>query len=264
MLWDDFKAIPNGTKVFNHSFDECVALANLYHESVLREPFVAVGSAYQWWTLYHSIPALYNTYTQSRTPIAGAVVVSRYGIYNAPNGHIEVVTSVNSDGSFNTMGQNASGHRYVWRYRRTMQNILGFLHPHNNPAGNSNRPTRLEADMAVIIRTDKGDILVVDHNQMTYWNVHEGIPAKDVPARIDWLKAQGMTELHGLQPAAMLRGYAWAHAGSGPQADTDAIAERVSAKVLAALGDGVKIDSDELAASIAREVNDDVAKRMKS
>ena len=134
MTWEQFQAIPNGTKVFNHGWDECVALANLYQESVLGQPFVAVGSAYQWWTLFRNYPALYNTYKQSGVPIAGAVVVSRYGIYDAPNGHIEVVTSVNSDGSFNTMGQNASGHRYVWRYRRTMQNILGFLHPYNNPA----------------------------------------------------------------------------------------------------------------------------------
>lgn len=144
MTWNQFQAIPNGTQVFNHGWDQCVALANLYQESVLGQPFVAVGSAYQWWTLFRNYPALYNTYKQSGVPIAGAVVVSRYGIYDAPNGHIEVVTSVNSDGSFNTMGQNASGHRYVWRYRRTMQNILGFLHPYNNPA--NPKPARQEED----------------------------------------------------------------------------------------------------------------------
>lgn len=140
MTWGSLMVIPKGTRVFNHGWDECVALANLYQESVLGQPFVAVGSAYQWWTLFHNYPALYNTYKQSGVPIAGAVVVSRYGIYDAPNGHIEVVTSVNPDGSFNTMGQNASGDRYVWRYRRTMQNILGFLHPYNNPANQAPTP----------------------------------------------------------------------------------------------------------------------------
>lgn len=151
MTWAQFQAIPNGTKVFNHGWDECVALANLYHESVLGKPFVAVGSAYQWWTLFRNYPALYNTYKQSGAPVAGAVVVSRYGIYDSPNGHIEVVTSVNPDGSFNTMGQNASGHRYVWRYRRTMQNILGFLHPYNNPANQAptpNEQSQEDDDMA--------------------------------------------------------------------------------------------------------------------
>lgn len=156
MTWDSFIAIPNGTRVFNHGGDQCVALANLYQESVLGQPFVAVGSAYQWWTLFRNYPALFNTYKQSGVPIAGAVVVSRYGIYDAPNGHIEVVTSVNSDGSFNTMGQNASGDRYVWRYRRTMQNILGFLHPYNNPANHTppNPESKSEEDdiMAIYLR----------------------------------------------------------------------------------------------------------------
>lgn len=134
LTWGQFKAIPNGTVVRNHFADECVALANLYHEYVLGKPFVPVGSAFQWWTLFNALPTLYQNYRQSQSPIAGAVVVSRWGIYNGKDGHIEVVVSVNPDGTFNTMGQNGSGHRYVWRYRRTMQNILGFLHPVNNPA----------------------------------------------------------------------------------------------------------------------------------
>ncbi len=69
-----------------------------------------------------------------------------------------------------------------------------------------------EDEMIRIIKTDKGDTLVVNHGDMSYWNVHEGIPAADVPKRVEWLKAQGMVEVQGLQPAAMLRGYSWTHA----------------------------------------------------
>lgn len=140
MNWEQFTNIRNGTRVINHRFDQCVALANLYHESVIGGSFVPVASAYQWWTNFRSYRTLTDNYTQSRTPVAGAIVVSRYGLYNAPHGHIGVVTSVNKNGTFNTMEQNAEGHRYVFRYIRSMVNILGFLVPKNNPA--VSRPSR--------------------------------------------------------------------------------------------------------------------------
>lgn len=138
LTWQQFTSIPNGTRVLNHGWDQCVALANLYHESVIGGSFVAVGSAYQWWTEFRNWPTLRNNYTPSSAPAAGAIFVARYGIYDAPNGHIGVVTSVNGNGTFNTMEQNAGTWRYVGRYTRGMANILGFLVPKNNPAtGNS-------------------------------------------------------------------------------------------------------------------------------
>lgn len=134
MNWNEFNAIPNGTQVLNHGWDQCVALANLYNEGVVGGGFVPVGSAYQWWTDFDYFPQLYQNYTRSGTPVAGAIFVSRYGLYDAPDGHIGVVTSVNSDGTFNTMEQNAGTWRYVGRYTRDYTNMLGFLIPKNNPA----------------------------------------------------------------------------------------------------------------------------------
>lgn len=133
MNWASFTAIPNGTRVLNHGWDQCVALANLYHESVIGGSFVPVASAYQWWT--QGMWQVNDKYVRSSTPVAGAIFIARYGIYNAPDGHIGVVTSVNSNGTFNTMEQNAGTWRYVGRYTRGMGNILGFLVPKNNPAG---------------------------------------------------------------------------------------------------------------------------------
>lgn len=72
--------------------------------------------------------------------------------------------------------------------------------------------TESDPDMIRLIRTDKGNIYVVNHGEGTYWNVHEGINADEVQTRIDWLKNQGMIEVHGLQPEAFLRGYVWSHA----------------------------------------------------
>ncbi len=93
-----------------------------------------------------------------------------------------------------------------------------------------------ENDMAKLITTDKGDILVVDHNAQTYWNVHEGIPSDLVPLRIQWLKDQGaVQELVGHQPAVLLAGYR--HAGSASvkidsvQAVTAADVEKIAARV---------------------------------
>lgn len=134
LTWKQFNEIPNGTQVINHGWDQCVALANLYHESVIGGSFVAVPSAYMWWTQYSSWKTLTDNYRTSQTPVAGAIFISRYGLYDAPNGHIGVVTSVNHNGTFNTMEQNAGTWRHVGRYTRDMRNILGFLVPRSNPA----------------------------------------------------------------------------------------------------------------------------------
>ena len=134
LTWKQFNEIPNGTRVINHGWDQCVALANLYHESVIGGSFVGVPSAYMWWTQFGSWKTLTDNYRTSQTPVPGAIFVSRYGLYDAPNGHIGVVTSVNGNGTFNTMEQNAGTWRYVGRYTRDMRNILGFLVPRDNPA----------------------------------------------------------------------------------------------------------------------------------
>lgn len=133
MRWEAFKRIKTGQRVLNHGFDECVALANLYHEEVLGGRFVPVGAAYQWWTQEH--PQVAGIYTRSPHPVAGAVFIARGGLYNTQFGHIGVVTQVHPDGSFSTLEQNAEKHRYVARYRRENDaNVLGFLHPKINPA----------------------------------------------------------------------------------------------------------------------------------
>lgn len=134
ITWKKFTAIPNGTRVLNHGWDQCVALANLYHEDVIDGSFVPVGSAYQWWTQFDRFKTLTDNYTQSPTPVPGAIFVARYGLYDAPNGHIGVVTHVSPDGSFSTMEQNAGTWRYVGRYSRSRANVLGFLIPKKNPA----------------------------------------------------------------------------------------------------------------------------------
>lgn len=155
LTWQQFTSIPNGTRVLNHGWDQCVALANLYHESVIGGSFVAVGSAYQWWTEFGNWPTLRNNYTPSPTPAAGAIFVARYGIYDAPNGHIGVVTSVNSNGTFNTMEQNAGTWRYVGRYTRGMANIYGFLIPKNNPATPGKSSTAATPTNRQIIRNNE-------------------------------------------------------------------------------------------------------------
>lgn len=132
--WQQFTSIPNGTQVFNHLMDQCVALANLYHEDVIGGSFVPVPSAYMWWDYFWNYQTLTDNYTQSNVAVPGAIFISRYGLYDAPNGHIGVVTSVNDNGTFNTMEQNAGTWRYVGRYTRGYSNMLGFLVPKNNPA----------------------------------------------------------------------------------------------------------------------------------
>ena len=139
--WQEFTSIPNGTRIFNHGFDQCVALANHYHEEVLGGRFVGVNSAHEWWTRFGAYPQLAEKYYQSQESVPGAIFVSRGGIYDAVHGHIGVVTA---DGptTIDTMEQNAGTWRYTGRYTRGMANIYGFLIPHNNPANQQLTPTQ--------------------------------------------------------------------------------------------------------------------------
>lgn len=134
--WTAFTSIPNGTRVFNHGWDQCVALANLYNEGYVGGPFIPVASAYQWWTNYGSYPGLIANYWPSTAPVPGSIVVSFGGPYDNVNGHIGVVTAVYPNGTFDTMEQNAGygQYRYVYRYNRSLWGVLGFLVPYNNPA----------------------------------------------------------------------------------------------------------------------------------
>jgi hypothetical protein len=111
------------------------------------------GSAYQWWTEFSRQPNLYNNSTQSQTPVAGAIFVARGGIYDGVNGHIGIVTGVNSNGTFNTMEQNAGTWRYVGRYTRAKNSsVYGFIIPKKNPAAVVLAPHQRVADKQTIRR----------------------------------------------------------------------------------------------------------------
>lgn len=157
--WNAFRSTPAGTVIFNHSYAECVAVANLMNETVLGLPFVPVDSAYEWWSLRHVIATLANNYTPSATPVAGAIVVWAGPGWNAQHGHIGTVLEVNGDGTFVTLEQNAgSKARYTYRHLRSVRDggLQGFLIPNNNPAAASAplTPTPVEEEdiMAVYLR----------------------------------------------------------------------------------------------------------------
>lgn len=140
----EFFAIPNGTQVYNHGADQCVALANEFNEGVIGAGFIKVDSAFQWWTDYSSNQILQDNYTQvTDTPQYGDLFIGRYGFYDAPNGHIGVVARSWDGSSFGTMEQNTGkgDMRYVWRHNRTMANILGFLRPRNQELFNPVTPS---------------------------------------------------------------------------------------------------------------------------
>ena len=137
MTWQRITSIPNGTQILNHGSDQCVALANLYHEGTIGGSFVPVASAHQWWNNFGSYPTLNQHYfkvSPDQNPQAGDIFISRYGLYNAPHGHIGIVTRGWDGSTFGTLEQNAGTWRYVGRYNRTKQNMLGYLRPRNNPA----------------------------------------------------------------------------------------------------------------------------------
>jgi hypothetical protein len=137
MLWDEFVAIPNGTRVLNNGYDQCVALANLYHEQVIGGSFVPVASAYQWSTEFSRYAQLTNNYTQlpaHANPEPGDIFVSRGGIYNSTDGHIGIVVRAWNGANFGTKEQNGELNRYVYQiYDRSKANMLSYLRPKLSP-----------------------------------------------------------------------------------------------------------------------------------
>ena len=147
LSFEQFYAIPNGTRVFNHGADQCVALANQYHEGTIGGSFVPVASAFQWWDNFGNYPTLTGNYTKhTDSPQQGDIFIGRYGIYDAPNGHIGVVSRTWDGSTFGTMEQNAGtgSARWTWRYNRNMSNILGFLRPNQIQPP---QPTQEETEM---------------------------------------------------------------------------------------------------------------------
>lgn len=132
--WESFKASPSGTVFFNNGGVQCVALSNHYIENMLGLPHVPIQSAYQLWTEYDRLPELYNYYNRSATPVEGSIVVMAGGEYNPTHGHTGVVIQVNPDGTFISLEQNGELNLYTAAYSRTMNNVSGFLVPHNNIA----------------------------------------------------------------------------------------------------------------------------------
>jgi hypothetical protein len=137
---EQFYAIPNGTRVVNYGADQCVALANLYHVSVMGGTLTGtyINSAFQWWTDFEKYPQLTNVYTKvpvSEPAKRGDIFVTeRSNRYDPVHGHIGVVQTDWNGTTFGTMEQNAgSGSaRWVYRYNRITANIYGYLRPKNN------------------------------------------------------------------------------------------------------------------------------------
>lgn len=146
----EFFALPNGTHVFNHGADQCVALANQYSEGVIGAAFVPVNSAFQWWTEFSNYATLTNNYVQvNDSPAQGDIFIGRYGPYQAENGHIGVVARAWDGSSFGTMEQgiwNGGSSEFVTRLNRNMNYILGFLRPKNNVG-----PTFGEEELKLIL-----------------------------------------------------------------------------------------------------------------
>ena len=140
----EFFGMPNGSHVYNHGADQCVALANEFHEGVLSGAFVPVNSAYQWWTQFNNYATLRDNYTQvTGNPIRGDIFVGRYGPYQAANGHIGIVERAWNGQTFGTMEQGiwAGGfNQYVTRLNRNMDYVLGFLRPNNQQLINPTIP----------------------------------------------------------------------------------------------------------------------------
>ena len=148
LTWDEFFAIPDGTRVFNHGYDQCVAVANLFHEGVRGLPFVAVPNARAWWERRANLAAIRDNYhflDPNAATEPGDIFVSLGGIYDGVDGHIGVIgTASNAGGAVVTLEQNTSAYapqRWLYRHNRSRAFWLGILRPTSGSGGGSAKPT---------------------------------------------------------------------------------------------------------------------------
>jgi hypothetical protein len=159
MSWGDFLNIPDGTQVLNHSWDQCVALVNLYNEGVLGGGFVQTPNAIGWWD-NKNVANVHGFERVASNPQVGDIGIASFGLYDSVNGHIFVVTRAWDGTTFGTMEQNG-GARYVARYNRTMANVDGFLRPINQSA--------ITSAPAAAPVSSRGDRVAAEGNDWTYW-----------------------------------------------------------------------------------------------
>lgn len=244
MRWDEFVNIPNGQRVFNNGWDQCVALANLYHQDVLGGQFVPVASAYQWWTDYGRLPQLQNVYTQipvSGVPLAGDVFLARGGAYNQRDGHIGVVIRDWNGSTFGSKEQNAENNRYVWQtYNRSKANVLGFLRPRVSPI-TPPQPMKNDEDEMLTLWRNSATGMVIAGSMHTGYSWH--LPD---PGYIQLMWERGMARN---QTPINMAPNEWDFLQS--------LLAEARANVRGA-GGSATVD----VAAIARAVNDDVSRRM--
>lgn len=132
--WESFVHTPQGVTFENNGGSECVALSNHYIENLMGLPHIPIWSASEIWTEYDRIPEIYKQYKRSELPVVGSIVVMSGGEYDPTHGHTGVVIQVNDNGTFVSLEQNVNGDRSAAPYVRSMENVSGFLVPHDNPA----------------------------------------------------------------------------------------------------------------------------------
>jgi hypothetical protein len=160
MSVSEFFNIPDGTRVYNHYYDQCVALVNQYNEGVIGGPFISVDSALEWWSRNDR----YDFYTRETTAKRGDICIASGGLYDGVNGHIFVVTRDWDGHTFGTIEQNG-GTRWVARYNRTMANVDGFLRPVNQALLGAVQAT----PAAVPGGSSLGDHVAAEGSDWTYW-----------------------------------------------------------------------------------------------
>lgn len=285
MTWGQFTAQPNGKPVINQS-NECVAIANQYHGQVIGGSFVPVNSAHQWWNEFARFPQLTANYNQSATPAPGAIAVWRGGRYNRLHGHIGTVTQVSGNGTYNTIEQNAESNRWLYRYTRDMANVLGFLIPKNNPAG----------DDDVVTQQDKQDIAELVAETLRHYQREGGRGPDGSYGRtlfdLGQQSADGLTDTRGSSIQHLFQhnlreyGYGWQDAAKNGKtvweylrqivaeqaalraalsnASTGVIDPKLIEQAAKAGAKAALTESGLTPQTIAKTVNDDTARRMQS
>lgn len=225
MSWAEFLAIPNGYRVLNNGFDQCVALANLYHQEVIGGGFVGVSSAHQWYTNFDNYATLHDKYVKlgpGENPQVGDIFVSRGGIYNAQHGHIGVCVANWNGSTFGTKEQNAERSRYVYQtYWRSKANMFGYLRPKANVSSIGDKFMRVTWDTTgtAWLVTEDG---FYGLSNIQLYNLFVRL-INSTPAAPDRFNRQEIDMMN-----EVLRSLAQSNAGKGGAVDVAAVAKAVN------------------------------------
>jgi len=179
MNFDEFVKTYNGKATdYDKAYGvQCVDLAKLYIDKVLRITPQSIGNAEAYWNRYNELPYLKNNFDRIANnptfiPQKGDLVV--WGLKHGKYGHIAVADGVGTTSYFYSYDQNWGGKgQGMTRVKHTYKSgFEGVLRPKNQTNIVTNKyqvGQNVEINVPIGIATTEGNSCLVDDGEKQFW-----------------------------------------------------------------------------------------------